>query len=318
MRKKQQAETAVAAKRASKRSRAGAAVATAVDEAAAVAAVENPFASTKKDGTSSMWKAEALDKLIDLLQREGFDGDYGELNRNHLPQFGEGTIRLFFNKLSRWKEPTETATAGEGGRAAATTSSSRARAAAKQQEATIDKIKSQQRKRNEEQSNEAPIEEWIGLVQDKVDVLRMNNTVSLLFEWIAEFETHPEPSQCCGVDYASIYQYLAALMEGQVPRQLDPPSASKLLQMFQQVTKTISQSAAKSHELLAKTAKAPPPNVPVRPEIKNKVLRERRRAEWNEEELNEAQVVKGDDLDAIKELYCSKSGLNPFAFPSTI
>ena len=131
----------MAAKRASKRSRAGAAVATAVDEAAAVAAVENPFASTKKDGTSSMWKAEALDKLIDLLQREGFDGDYGELNRNHLPQFGEGTIRLFFNKLSRWKEPTETATAGEGGRAAATTSSSRARAAAKQQEATIDKIK---------------------------------------------------------------------------------------------------------------------------------------------------------------------------------
>ena len=135
--------------------------------------------------------------------------------------------------------------------------------------------RSQQRKRNKEQSNEAPIEEWIGLVQDKVDVLRMNNTVSLLFEWIAEFETHPEPSQCCGVDYASIYQYLAALMEGQVPRQLDPPSASKLLQMFQQVTKTISQSAAKSRELLAKTAKAPPPNVPVRPEIKNKVLRER-------------------------------------------
>ena len=140
MRKKQGAETAVAAKRASKRSRAGAAVATAVDEAAA-AAVENPFASTKKDGTSSMWKAEALDKLIDLLQREGFDGDYGELNRNHLPQFGEGTIRVFFNKLSRWKEPTETATAGEGGRAAATTSSSRARAAAKQQEITIDGIK---------------------------------------------------------------------------------------------------------------------------------------------------------------------------------
>jgi len=42
-----------------------------------------------------------------------------------------------------------------------------------------------------------------------------------------------------------------------------------------------------------------------------------RRAEWNEEELKEAQVVKGDDLDAIKELYCSKSGLNPFAFPPT-
>ena len=103
----------------------------------------------------------------------------------------------------------------------------------------------------------------------------MNNTVSLLFEWIAEFETHPEPSQCCGVDYASIYQYLAALMEGQVPHQLDPPSASKLLQMFQQVTKSVSQSAAKSRDLLAKTAKAPPPNVPVQIETKNKILRER-------------------------------------------
>ena len=127
----------------------------------------------------------------------------------------------------------------------------------------------------EKASNEAPVEEWLGLVHDKVDVLRMNNTVSLLFEWIAEFETHPEPSRSCGVDYASIYQYLAALMEGQVPRQLDPPSASKLLQMFEQLTKTISQSAFKSRELLAKTAKAPLPNVPIRPETKNKVLRER-------------------------------------------
>ena len=136
-------------------------------------------------------------------------------------------------------------------------------------------IRKQERKRNDKLVNEAPIEEWISLVHDKVDVLRMSNTVSLLFEWIAEFETHPEPSRCCGVDYASIYQYLAALMEGQVPRQLDPPSASKLLQMFQQVTKSISLSAAKSRDLLAKTARAPVPNVPVRPETKNKVLRER-------------------------------------------
>ena len=123
MRKKHQAAT-VQATRATKRSRAGA-----VEEA--VAAAENPFASTKKDGTSSMWKEETLDKLIDLLQKEGFDGDYGELNRNHLPQFGECTIRHFFNKLSRWKEPTTTT---EGGGPSTTS-------AAKQQNTIIEKIK---------------------------------------------------------------------------------------------------------------------------------------------------------------------------------
>lgn len=125
MRKKQQ-EACEPAKRASKRSRStGGGTATV---AARVEEAEHPFASSKKDGTSSMWKEESLDKLIDLLQREGFDGDYGELQRNHLSQFGEGTIRLFFNKLSRWKEPMT----AEG---AATTSGTKA--AAKKKEAII-------------------------------------------------------------------------------------------------------------------------------------------------------------------------------------
>ena len=60
-----------------------------------------------------------------------------------------------------------------------------------------------------------------------------------------------------------------------MPPQLDPPSASKLLQMFGQLTKVISQSAGKSREMVAMAAKAPLPNAPIIPEVKNRILRER-------------------------------------------
>jgi len=45
--------------------------------------------------------------------------------------------------------------------------------------------------------------------------------------------------------------------------------------MFGQLTKVISQSAGKSREMVAMAAKAPLPNAPIIPEVKNRILRER-------------------------------------------
>ena len=63
------------------------------------------FTCDRRESTNTLWTDETLDRLINVLQQEGFDGDYLKMQKNHLPQFGDMTIRGIFNKLSRWKEP---------------------------------------------------------------------------------------------------------------------------------------------------------------------------------------------------------------------
>ena len=63
------------------------------------------FTCDRRESTNTLWTDDTLDRLINVLQREGFDGDYLKMQKNHLPQFGDMTIRGIFNKLSRWKEP---------------------------------------------------------------------------------------------------------------------------------------------------------------------------------------------------------------------
>ncbi len=59
----------------------------------------------------------------------------------------------------------------------------------------------------------APVEEWIAMVRDCVEVQRLGGSPALMLEWIAQFEEHPDPIDCCGVDYKAIYLYLSALLE---------------------------------------------------------------------------------------------------------
>lgn len=51
------------------------------------------------------------------------------------------------------------------------------------------------------------------MVREIVEVQRLGSNPSLMAEWIANFEEHPDPASCCGVDYKSIYLYIAALLE---------------------------------------------------------------------------------------------------------
>ena len=38
--------------------------------------------------------------------------------------------------------------------------------------------------------------------------MNVNNIIPMSLRWIAEFEKHPEPGSCGGVDYAAIYRYI--------------------------------------------------------------------------------------------------------------
>lgn len=61
--------------------------------------------------------------------------------------------------------------------------------------------------------NPSNIEQWILLVREVIDVQRLEWAPSLIPELIANFEEHPNPADCVGVDYKAIYLYISALMD---------------------------------------------------------------------------------------------------------
>lgn len=96
----------------------------------------------------------------------------------------------------------------------------------------------------------APIEKWIDGIEkrfssgenrgtpDNDKPANFSTIMPTVLNWIAEFETHPDPSECGGVDYASIYRYLALLCEGEAPPDLDRATSlrvSRLLPMLSNV-----------------------------------------------------------------------------------
>ena len=60
---------------------------------------------------------------------------------------------------------------------------------------------------------------WTHLVQDAISV-------------IADEEKHPNPQDCDGVDYQGIYEYILSIMAGEVPKEINGPTAEKILQMM--------------------------------------------------------------------------------------
>ena len=61
--------------------------------------------------------------------------------------------------------------------------------------------------------NPSNIEQWILLVREVTDVQRLEWAPSLIPELIANFEEHPNPDDCVGVDYKAIYLYISTLMD---------------------------------------------------------------------------------------------------------
>lgn len=56
------------------------------------------------------------------------------------------------------------------------------------------------------------------MIRESVEVQRLGGNFVSILQWIAQFEEHPDPADCFGVDYKAIYSYLASLLEvGQHP-----------------------------------------------------------------------------------------------------
>ena len=64
-----------------------------------------------------------------------------------------------------------------------------------------------------------------------------------MLEWISEYEAHPDPKDCDGIDYAAIYKSLAMLMQGEVPPQLNVASSRRLLQLFAMLQTKVRENA---------------------------------------------------------------------------
>jgi len=96
----------------------------------------------------------------------------------------------------------------------------------------------------------APIDKWIDIIQAKETRMKerqqqsqasdsdtpkdanCDRVISMGLNWLAEFEPHPDPEECGGIDYAALYRYFAHLSEGEVPPDLDPVSAARVTKLM--------------------------------------------------------------------------------------
>ena len=96
----------------------------------------------------------------------------------------------------------------------------------------------------EKPKEDHPLEDWIDLtecvtnasIKDSVgDVNVASNWTHLVqdaISVIADEENHPNPQDCDGVDYQEIYEYILSIMAGEVPKEINGPTAEKILQMM--------------------------------------------------------------------------------------
>ena len=64
-----------------------------------------------------------------------------------------------------------------------------------------------------------------------------------MLEWISEYEAHPHPNDCDGVDYAAIYKGLAMLMQGEIPPAMNVASSRRILQLFAMLQTKVRETA---------------------------------------------------------------------------
>ena len=64
-----------------------------------------------------------------------------------------------------------------------------------------------------------------------------------LFQWISECEPQPPASECGGVDYPAIYNYLACLCQGEAPPDLNTESSLRIRQLLATVIRVLQQQS---------------------------------------------------------------------------
>ncbi|XP_023345774.1 uncharacterized protein LOC111714803 [Eurytemora carolleeae] len=92
---------------------------------------------------------------------------------------------------------------------------------------------------------ENPTDKWLQMIEDDAEkeekkresaglgkAPNCDNIIPMSLRWIAEFEKHPDPGSCRGVDYAAIYRYFANLSEGEVPPDLNPVTALRVTRLL--------------------------------------------------------------------------------------
>ena len=91
-----------------------------------------------------------------------------------------------------------------------------------------------------------PIEDWIDLTESVTNTSFRDSigdgNVNAASNWthlvqnaisvIADEEKHPDPEDCGGVDYQRIFEFILSMMAGEVPKEINGPTAEKILEMM--------------------------------------------------------------------------------------
>lgn len=135
-----------------------------------------------------------------------------------------------------------------------------------------------------------------------------------MFKFFADFEKHPDPAACGGVDYPAIYRCVGALMRGHVPPTLNALSAAKVKQLLDDILDMASKYRAK---LPCRDA-IPTPRMASEPRTQDErieILRRRRSHIWSEEELEAKHIICTGDIHAVRKFYLERPCFNPFNLP---
>lgn len=102
----------------------------------------------------------------------------------------------------------------------------------------------------------APLDKWLDVIETtkaKEEKSReakgleksadFEKLVPMSLRMIAEFEKHPEPEDCGGIDYASIYRYFGHLCEGEVPPDLNPESAARVTRLLSDLSALVQKES---------------------------------------------------------------------------
>jgi len=106
------------------------------------------------------------------------------------------------------------------------------------------------------QDSYAPIDKWLDIIETKKakeektrdakgleKAVEFEKLIPMSLRMIAEFEKHPEPEHCGGIDYGSIYRYFGHLCEGEVPPDLNPESASRVTRLLSDLSALVQKES---------------------------------------------------------------------------
>ena len=240
-------------------------------KAVEVKVVEEANWWTKDDPSTNALMA----KLLARLQSRGFDGNYRDLQQEFNNCRSDSSFRNFFDYLRKNDDPSSE---------------------------TFDE---------ERHKVSLMCDPWIEALRKNNENQRLGVNTPLMLKLIARFEKHPSPSECGGVDYKEIYECLASLMQGYIPKQMSAPSAAKL----QQITRLMSdhlknEDDAEKSFLSSMAVQADTTTLKDR----NQILKSRRNPEWSQEEKESRQQAISPDFEQMRSCYLKQYGLNPMQF----